>query len=104
MCEPGCAKGGSVAVTMTAAVFFTVMAAGIHGDAHVLQHVGQTLGGEDGLLPVAGAVQADDQAVADELVVAHAFERDQFLETRGGGRGWRRDAQADQKGERVRFS
>ncbi len=58
-----------------------------NGHAHALQHVGQALRGEDGLFTVAGTVEADDQAVADELIVAHTFERDQFFQARGGARG-----------------
>ena len=72
-----------MAVTITAAVFFTWMAVGIDGEPHALQQIGQALRGEHGLLPVAGAGQADHQAVAHQLVVAHAFERDQFLQARG---------------------
>ena len=71
-------------MTITAAVFFTRMAVAGTGDAHLLQHVGQTLCGKDGQLAVAGAVQSYDQPVSDELIVAHAFERHQFLKTRGG--------------------
>ena len=73
-----------MAVTITAAVLRTVISSGLHGNAHLLEKIGQTLRGEERLLAVAGAVQADHQAVADELVIAHAFERYQFLEPRGG--------------------
>ena len=41
--------------------------------------------GEERLLPVARAVQTDHQAVADQLVVAHAFDGDQFLQARRRG-------------------
>src|SRR6185437_12142899 len=44
---------------------------GRDGDAHFLQDVAQGLGGEEGLAAVAGAVEADHEAVADEHVVAH---------------------------------
>ena len=56
----------------------------IHGDAHLLQHVGETLRGEQRLLPVASAFQSDDDAVTNQLILADSFERDQFLEPRGG--------------------
>ena len=46
----------------------------VHGDAHLLQHIRQTLRREVGGLMVAGAVQPDHQAVADQLVVADAFD------------------------------
>ena len=56
----------------------------IHGDAHLLQHVGEALRGKERLLPVAGALQSNHDAVTNQLILADAFERDQFLETRGG--------------------
>ena len=43
--------------------------------AHAEQGGGEGLRGEGGLLAVAGALQADDDAVADELVVADALDR-----------------------------
>ncbi len=90
ICIPDCANGGSVAVTITAAVFFTRISGRIHGDAHLLQHVGEALRGEQRLLPVAGALQSHNDAVANQLILADSFERDQFLEPRGrrigGGR------------------
>ena len=67
---------------MTAAVFFTRMVVGIHGDAHLLQHVSETLRGEQRLLPVASALQSDDDAVTNQLILADSFQRDQFLEPR----------------------
>ncbi len=86
---PGCAKGGSVAVTMTEAVFATLIAVGVNRDAHLLQHVGQALGAEDRLLFVAGLVQAHNDAIADQLVIANALDRDEILETE-----WRLAARA----------
>ena len=53
-------------------------------NAHLQEHVGEALRGEDGLLLVAGAVEANHDAVADQLIVAYAFDRDQILEPRGG--------------------
>ena len=86
---PGCAKAGSVAVTITAAVLVTRIAVGGHRDAHALQQVGEALGREHRLAAVAGAGQADHQAVTDQLVFANAFDRDQVLQPgrRGRGRG-----------------
>src|SRR5690606_20815369 len=57
----------------------------ILGDLHpeLLQHVRHGLTGELHLRPVAGALQADDQPVADELVLPYAFhvhERTQRLD------------------------
>ena len=60
-------------------------AAGSTGDAHLLQKIRQALRRKQRLLTVARAVQAHHQAVADELVVAHAFDRNQLLEPRAGG-------------------
>ena len=82
ICIPDCANGGRVAVTITDAVFFTRIRGWIHGDAHLLQHIGQALGGEDRSVPVAGAFQSDHHAVANQLIVADSFERNQFLEPR----------------------
>ena len=65
----------------------------IHGDAHLLQHVGEALRGEERLLPVAGAFQSHHDAVANQLIFAHAFQRDQFLEPRGGRIGGGRKLQ-----------
>jgi len=55
--------------------------------SHLLEQIGQALRGKHSLLAVAGSIQADYQAIADELVIAHAFERNQFLQTRGGPGG-----------------
>ena len=49
-------------------------------DAHPLQHVGQTLSAEDGGPLVAGAGEPDHQPIADELVVANAFDGDQIFQ------------------------
>ena len=71
MALPLWTKGGRVAVTMTAATFFNLQRARRDGDAELLQHGGDGLRRERHAGPVARAVQADDQAVADELVAAH---------------------------------
>ena len=95
---------GSVAVTITAAVFFTSIVDGIHGDAHLLQHVGQALRGKERLLPVAGALQSHHDAVANQLILADSFERDQFLEPRGWEyRRPRRNLQ-EQRGDEERVN
>ncbi|SRR5258708_27253240 len=49
---------------------------GVRGNlhAHALQNSGQGLDGEDRLLFVAGAVQSDDHAVADQGIFTHAFD------------------------------
>ena len=52
-------------------------------DAEPLQHRLQRLPGErDVVERVAGAVEADDQAVADELVLAHALDVGEVLDAR----------------------
>ena len=71
----------------------------IHGHAHLLQHICETLRGEERLLPVAGPFQPHYDAVTYQLVVADAFERHQFLQTRGrrlGQAGTREQRQAKQ--------
>ena len=57
-----------------------------HGDAHSLEHIGEALSGEQGLAAIAGAGETDYETVADELVIAHAFDGDEILEARGGER------------------
>jgi hypothetical protein len=59
-------------------------------DPQPLEHGFQALAGEGRVAErVAGAVQADHEAVADQLVVAHALDRDDVLDPRrrlrGGG-------------------
>jgi len=54
---------------------------GIQRNAEVAEHVHQALRGErrlGGL--VAGAVEPDHEAVADQRIVTHALERNQVLE------------------------
>ena len=69
-------------------------------DAEPLQHRLQRLLGEgDVVQRVAGAVEADDQAVADELVLAYAFDAREVLDPRGGA-GWRGRAQPEDDRER----
>ncbi len=83
--QPGCAKAGRLAVTMTAAVFLTWMVVGSHRHPHASQHVRQSLGGEYRLNLVAGSREPHYQAVSDQLVFPHALESDQILEPRHGG-------------------
>src|SRR5262249_49157780 len=64
-------------------------------DAQALKHRLQRLLGEGGVTQrVAGALQADHEAVADELVFSHAFERGDVLDADLTGR--------DDVAERVR--
>ncbi|MNE01857.1 hypothetical protein D3C80_943090 [compost metagenome] len=63
-------------------------------DALALHHPFQRLAGEGGVAKaVARAVQADHQAVADQLVGADALDRDDVLDTRLGLGGVRRRRQ-----------
>jgi hypothetical protein len=67
-------------------------------DAETLQHADQALSGEHAFAAVldlvAGAVEADHQAVADQLVLAHALEIGDVLDPRGR-RGRRLGGQDD---------
>ena len=63
-------------------------------DAQPLQHRGERLLGEGRIVDrVAGAVEADDEAVADQLVLAHALDIGEVLDA---GRGLRRRSQDGQ--------
>src|SRR6185312_16950043 len=61
-------------------------------DAEAFQHGLQALLGEGRVgEPVARAVEADDQTIAHELVVAHALDIDDILDAGGSGlRGGKR--------------
>ena len=75
-----------------------------HVDAHAVEHRLQRLLGERRVAQgVAGAVEADDQAVADELVGAHALHRDDVLDarTRQDGRGRAGTASGRAAGARI---
>lgn len=50
-------------------------------NAEALEGVGEGLDGEEGLLAIAAAAKADDEAVADELVVADALDLGDVAET-----------------------
>ena len=84
MRAPDCTKGGRLAVTMTAATFLARALAAFGGDAEIFQHGADRLLGERRVAQaVARALQADDQAVADELVVARALQLGDVLDARG---------------------
>ena len=60
-------------------------------DAEPLEHADQAFAREDRLIEcVAGAVEADHQAIAHQHVVAHALEIGDVLDARGGEGGLRR--------------
>jgi hypothetical protein len=64
-----------------------------HIDAEPLQHGGERLLGEGNVVErVAGAVEADHQAVADQLVLPHALDVAEILDarSRAGARGGER--------------
>ena len=64
-------------------------------DAEPLQHRLQRLLGEGDVVErVAGAVEADDEAVADQLVLAHALDVGEVLDARGGLRRSKRRARS----------
>ena len=87
---PGWAKAGRVAVTITAAVFFTRMVVGetatpIRSSILVRLWLEKMV-----CWRVAGSRQPDHHAVADQLVFADAFHRNQIFQT---GRRSRRPGQ-----------
>jgi hypothetical protein len=82
-------------VTITAATLPVRMVA----DAHALEHRLQRLLGEGNVVQrVAGAGEADHEAVADQLVLPHAFDVGEVLDP--GGRAGRngRQRQRQQRG------
>ena len=84
---PTLMNGGSWAVTVTAATFLSCICdgdAGRNGHAEFLQHVDDALHRERRLRGlIAGAVEADHQSVADQLVAAHAGDDGQVLDPLG---------------------
>src|SRR6185437_16459409 len=57
-------------------------------DAHALQHADEAFPGENRAVErVAGAIEADHEAVADEHVVAHPLEIRDVLDAGKGGSG-----------------
>ena len=74
MRAPGLAKAGRFAVTMTLGDVADAQRRRRDVDAHAVEHRLQRLLGERRVAHrVAGALQPDDQPVADQLVVAHAL-------------------------------
>ena len=68
-------------------------------DAEAFQHRLQRLLGErDVVERVAGAVEADDEPITDELVLAHAFDIGEILDARGGA--CRRQQAGEHQGRR----
>jgi len=71
---PGLANGGRLAVTNTAATFFTCTVVLHHArrnlDSHALQNAGQRLNGEVSLLLVSRTSKAHHQSITDERIVA----------------------------------
>jgi hypothetical protein len=101
---PGCAKAGSCAVTITAATFLSCNwpASRRQADAHLLQVVGQRLLGVGHLRGlVARAVEADHQAVAGQLVAAHALHGRHLLDAQAWAAG-RASASTASSGPRRR--
>ena len=85
MVWPGFENAGRSARTVTAATFLScgLTFAG-NRDAELREHVPDALDRERRLAGlVAGAVEADDEAVADELVAAHAGDRREILDALG---------------------
>jgi hypothetical protein len=81
-------------VTITAATLPVRMVA----DAHALEHRLQRLLGEGNVVEgVAGAVEADDEAVADQLVLPHAFDVGEVLDSRRRAHGQRGQRQRHQR-------
>ena len=82
---PGFENGGRSARTVTAATFFScgfTFAGIVH--AELREHVPDALDRERRLARlVARAVETDDEAVADELVAAHARDRREILDALG---------------------
>ena len=89
MREPCDEKGGKVAVTITAATFLVLIV--VKSPLELMPRRSSMpirLRSVKGALVsrVAGAVKADDQAIAHQHIVAHAFEIDDILKARGGMR------------------
>ena len=100
ICVPWAEKGPRLAVTMTAATFLVLMAGAARVDAQPLQHGLQRLLGEGRVLQrIAGVVQADHEAVADQHVVADAFDVGQILDAREPERRGRRQQDRERKGK-----
>ena len=79
MREPGREKDGRLRGDHHGGDVAHLHVAGIDADAHAAEHAADRLRGEKHAFGVAGAGQADDQAVSEERVLAHALDVDQFL-------------------------
>ena len=87
MREPGAAKAGRLAVTITAATFLVCMIWPRVLMPSRSSMVWMRLLGERRVLQaVAGAVEADHQAIADQHIVADALDLDQVLDPGEGRR------------------
>jgi hypothetical protein len=87
--EPGFRKGPMSAVSMTAATFLALMSVRAEREAVALEGVGD--GAErGGGVAVTIAGETNHEAVADELVVAAAFDQREVFDP-GGGEGERRE-------------
>jgi hypothetical protein len=99
MVWPGWAKAGSEVVTITAATFFSCSWGRRQVDALLLQHRHDRLHGERGLAGlVAGAVEAHHDAIARQLVLAHAGDAGDVLQALGLGRRRRIGASSTRPG------
>ena len=67
-------------VTITPAVLLTSHCRCEDGYAHLLQQIAQALCREERLPAIACAIQSDNQAVSDELVLPHALDIHEFLQ------------------------
>jgi hypothetical protein len=85
MREPTRAKGGQYRGDRHRGDIFYLELVPGGVDSQLGQHVGQLLGIEIHIGAVAGAVQPHHQAVADELVGTHPFERRDVLQADGVG-------------------
>ena len=103
MREPLPTKAGSSAVTMTAAML-RVRALELRTLMPMRSSIDCSDCSVNGELRrrVAGAVEADHQAVADELVGAHALHRDDVLDARAAAPDGRQQAQRQREQEPAR--
>ena len=87
---------------MTAAMLRTCIWVGSTVTPMRFEHIREGLRGEQRQLLVAGAVQADHDAVADQLVVAHAFDGDQLFEAAGSAARFAVSASVAMSGDAAR--
>ena len=84
--SPRRAKGGRLAVTITAATLRLAICSGVSLRSKLLEQVGDRLAGRPVARRVAGAGQAGDQPVADDGVVAPAGQAAEVLDADAFGR------------------